>query len=231
MLDSIVLATVLSSGLMLDPPADAPSKAPATQPAGGGDILRGPDVPAEALKSEKERKQAGPPAAEKLPRPMLEQRVLFAALDGLKLDETKRTQVNKIKADFANSVDEWLKSSDVKRKELFDKRKKTPTGEPVSEEFKKGMEEIEAKRPKLSSVKEQLSKVLSTEELEQLRVAYGEGLKRAQQELTKRTEAERAKQAEERKKKAEQSKEDAEKKDSGQPSGEKDGEMKPGSAT
>ncbi|MEY3142821.1 MAG: hypothetical protein RLY21_1314, partial [Planctomycetota bacterium] len=27
MLDSIVLATVLSSGLMLDPPADAPSKA------------------------------------------------------------------------------------------------------------------------------------------------------------------------------------------------------------
>ena len=94
-----------------------------------------------------------------------------------------------------------MKTSDAKRKELFDKRKKTPTGDPVSDEFKKGMEEIEAKRPKLASVKDQLTKVLDRSELEQLRTAYGEGLKRAQEELTKRTEAERAKQAEERKKK------------------------------
>jgi hypothetical protein len=222
MLESILLATVLSSGLAIDPPANPP--------AGGGDILRGPDVPADALKSEKERKKSDQPAAEKLPRPMLEQRVLFAALDGLKLDNAKRTQVNQIKSDFDAAVAEWMKTSEARRKELFDKRKKTPTGEPVSEEFKKGMEAIEAKRPKLASVKEQLSKVLSREELEQLRVAYGEGLKRAQAELTKRTEAERAKADEERKKKAEQIKKDAEKKQSDQQSGEKDGEMKPASS-
>ncbi|MEY4118950.1 MAG: hypothetical protein RLZZ116_2278 [Planctomycetota bacterium] len=226
MLESILLATVLSTVLTIDPPANPP----ANPPAGGGDILRGPDVPADALKSEKERKKADQPAAEKLPRPMLEQRVLFAALDGLKLDNAKRTQVNQIKSDFDAAVAEWMRTSEAKRKELFDKRKKTPTGEPVSEEFKKGMEEIEAKRPKLASVKEQLSKVLSREELEQLRVAYGEGLKRAQAELTKRTEAERAKADEERKKKAEQIKKDAEKKQSEQQSGEKDGEMKPGSS-
>ena len=226
MLESILLATVLSSGLAIDPPANPP----AVPPAGEGDILRGPDVPADALKSEKERKKADQPAAEKLPRPKLEQRVLFAALDGLKLDDAKRTQVNRIKSDFDAAVTEWMKTSDVKRKELFDKRKKTPTGEPVSEEFKKGMEEIEAKRPKLASVKDQLTKVLDRSELEQLRAAYGEGLKRAQDELTKRTEAERAKQAEERKKKAEQIKKDAEQKQSGQDPSEKDGEMKPGSS-
>lgn len=220
MLESILLATVLSSGLAVDPPANPP----AIPPAGGGDILRGPDVPADALKSEKERKKADQPAAEKLPRPMLEQRVLFAALDGLKLDDSKRTQVNKIKSDFDAAVTEWMKTSDVKRKELFDKRKKTPTGEPVSEEFKKGMEEIEAKRPKLASVKDQLTKVLDRSELEQLRTAYGEGLKRAQDELTKRTEAERAKQAEERKKKVD---EKMQEKDGKKDGGSGDDDMKP----
>ena len=198
MLDSILLAAVLSSGVMLDPPAQPP--------AGGGDILRGPEVPADSLKPEKDRKKTD--ADEKASRPVLEQRVLFAALDGLKLDDAKRAKVKKIQADFEASVTEWMKASDAKRKELFEKRKKTPTGDPVSDEFKKGMEEIEAKRPKLSSVKDQLTKVLDRSELEQLRTAYAEGLKRAQQELTKRTEAERAKQAEERKKKSQEMEKD-----------------------
>ena len=189
MLESILLMSVL----MLDPPAQPP--------AGGGDILRGPEVPADSLKPEKDRKKADAAEAEKVSRPVLEQRVLFAALDGLKLDDAKRAQVKKIQADFNAAVAEWMKTSDAKRKELFDKRKKTPTGDPVSDEFKKGMEEIEAKRPKLASVKDQLTKVLDRSELEQLRTAYAEGLKRAQEELTKRTEAERAKQAEDRKRK------------------------------
>ena len=189
MLESILLMSVL----MLDPPAQPP--------AGGGDILRGPEVPADSLKPEKDRKKADAAEAEKVSRPVLEQRVLFAALDGLKLDDAKRAKVKQIQSDFEAAVAEWMKTSDAKRKELFDKRKNTPTGEPVSDEFKKGMEAIEAKRPKLASVKDQLTKVLDRSELEQLRTAYGEGLKRAQEELTKRTEAERAKQAEERKKK------------------------------
>lgn len=208
MLESILLATILSSGLAVDPPANPP----AIPPAGGGDILRGPEVPADALKAEKDRKKTDA-ADEKASRPVLEQRVLFAALDGLKLDDAKRAKVKKIQSDFEASVAEWMKASDAKRKELFDKRKKTPTGEPVSDEFKKGMEEIESKRPKLSSVKEQLMKVLDRSELEQLRTAYNEGLKRAQEELTKRTEAERAKQAEDRKKKSEEKQEDEMQKD------------------
>jgi len=216
MLESILLMSVL----MLDPPAQPP--------AGGGDILRGPEVPADSLKPEKDRKKADAAASDKASRPVLEQRVLFAALDGLKLDDAKRAQVKKIQADFEASVAEWMKTSEVKRQELFEKRKKTPTGEPVSDDFKKGMEEIEAKRPKLASVKEQLTKVLDRSELEQLRTAYGEGLKRAQAELTKRTEAERAKQAEERKKKAgEKAGEKDGKQDGKQDGGSRDGDMKP----
>lgn len=216
MLESILLMSVL----MLDPPAQPP--------AGGGDILRGPEVPADSLKPEKDRKKADAAEAEKVSRPVLEQRVLFAALDGLKLDEAKRAKVKKIQSDFEAAVAEWMKTSDAKRKELFEKRKNTPTGDPVSDEFKKGMEAIEAKRPKLASVKDQLTKVLDRSELEQLRAAYGEGLKRAQDELTKRTEAERAKQAEERKKKVDETMQEKDgKKDGKKDGGSGDDDMKP----
>jgi len=124
-----------------------------------------------------------------------------------------------MRAEFESAVSDWMQKSDVKRKELFDKRKNTPTGKPVSDDFKKGMEEIEAARPKLNDLKGKIAKILSPEEMEKLRVAYNEGLKRAREELTKRTEDERAKQAEERKKKGEEMGKDSAKdaeKDSGQ---------------
>lgn len=204
---------VLASFLLLDPPATgAPSGG---QPGGQkdaqkeGDILRGPQVPADSLKAEKDRKKVDAAASDKESRPMLEQRVLFAALDGLKLDDAKRAQLKAMRADYESAVSDWVQKSDVKRKQLFEKRKNTPTGKPVSDEFKKGMEEIEASRPKLNDLKVKIAKVLSPEEMEKLRLAYNDGLKRAREELTKRTEAERAKQAEELKKKAEEMGKDA----------------------
>jgi hypothetical protein len=219
---------VLASFLLLDPPAtDAPSggakggqKDAQKDAQKDGDILRGPEVPADSLKAEKDRKKADAAAADKQSRPMLEQRVLFAALDGLKLDDAKRAQIKTMRAEFESAVADWMQKSDVKRKELFDKRKNTPTGKPVSDDFKKGMEEIEAARPKLNDLKAKISKILSIEELEQLRVAYNDGLKRAREELTKRTEAERAKQAEELKKKAEEMGKDAAKEGSKDAGGE-----------
>jgi len=156
-------------------------------PPSGGDILRGPDVPKEALKPERERSKAD--AAAKQSRPMLEQRVLFMALDGLALDEATRTKVTAIRDEFAASVQAYEKDAEVKRKEIFEKRKKSAEpGKPPSEEFKQAMEELEAKRPKLADLKGKLAAVLSKEQLEELRKAYEEGLKRARAELTRREE-------------------------------------------
>ena len=198
MLEILALASVF----LLEPPTHAPSDgAP-----GSSDILKGPDVPAAAHKpAGKDRPKAEGAASDKVSRPMLEQRVLFASLDGLKLDDARRQQVKALRVEFERAVADWAQKSEVKKKELFDKRKSTPTGKPVSDDFKKGMEEIEAKRPKLGELKERLAKVLSPDEMEQLRVAYADGLKRAHDELTKRTEEERAKQEAARKKKAEES--------------------------
>ena len=153
---------------------------------------------------------------------MLEQRVLFASLDKLALDEATRAKVNALRDEFAKSVEAWAKESDAKRKDLFEKRKKVPTGKPVGEEFKKGMEEIEAKRPKLSDLKTKLAGVLGKEQMDQLRVQFDEGMKRAREELTLRTEEERRKQAEARKKKAQEMEEEGAK-----PGGPPDGATKP----
>jgi hypothetical protein len=69
---------------------------------------------------------------------MLEQRVLFMALDGLALDEATRTKVTAIRDEFAASVQAYEKDAEVKRKEIFEKRKKSAEpGKPPSEEFKK----------------------------------------------------------------------------------------------
>lgn len=179
---------------------------PASPPAAGEDILRGPEVPAEALKPDRTKK---PQAKEQVPqrasRPALEQKVFFDALAKLKLDDAKRAKADAMRDSFAKSVDEWTRESEVKRKELFDKRKQTPTGKAPSEEFRKAVEEIEAKRPKLAELKANLSKELSPDEMKQLKVLYDEGLKRAYDELTVRTEEARKKIEAERKRKAQES--------------------------
>ena len=152
-----------------------------------GDILRGPDVPEESLKPERERAKGG--ATAKQSRPMLEQRVLFMALDGLSLDEATRAKVTAVRDEFAASVQAYEQDAEVKRKEIFEKRKKSAEpGKPPSDEFKKAMEELEAKRPKLGDLKGKLAAVLSKEQLEELRTSYEEGLKRARAELTRREE-------------------------------------------
>ncbi|MEY5031774.1 MAG: hypothetical protein RL354_805 [Planctomycetota bacterium] len=163
------------------------------------DILKGPDVPQETLKPERERaKKVDAPV--KQSRPMLEQRVLFMSLDGLALDQPTRAKVNAIRDEFAASVQAYEKDAEVKRKEIFEKRKKSAEpGKPPSEEFKKAMEELEAKRPKLGDLKAKLAAVLTKEQLEELRTSFEEGLKRARAELTRREEEARKQKEAERK--------------------------------
>jgi len=179
---------------------------PAEPPPSDGDILRGPEVPQDSLKPDRARKggaakaEAGDNA--KVARPVLEQRVLFAALDTLKLGDDARAKVNVIRDEFAASVVAYEKEAAAKRQEIFEKRRKeAEPGKPPSEEFKKAMDALEAKRPKIDGLKSRLAAVLSKEEMEQLRTAYEDGLKRARAELTRRAEEERKKAAEERAKK------------------------------
>ena len=173
---------------------DAPPKSP-----DGGDLLRGPDVPSDALKPDR----AGKPSAaqsEKLPKPVLEQRVLFKALGALELDEPKRKQVDALRDEFIASVAAYEKDAEARRKAIFEKRRKAAKpGQPPSEEFKKSMEELEAKRPKLADLKAKLAAVLSAGEMDALRKAYEEELKRAREEMTRREEEARRKKEEARK--------------------------------
>ena len=202
-----MLPLLIASTLLFGPGEPPPSE---------GDILRGPEVPSESLTPDRARKVADKKAADgkaadgkvpdgKVARPVLEQRVLFAALDSLALGADARAKVNAIRDEFAASVVAYEKEAAVKRKEIFEKRRKeAEPGKPPSDEFKKAMEELDAKRPKLDAVKSRLAGVLSKEEMEQLRVAYEDGLKRARAELTRRAEEERKKVAEQRRKAAEE---------------------------
>lgn len=61
------------------------------------------------------------------------------------------------------------------------------------------MEELEARRPKLADLKAKLAGVLSAEEMEALRKAYEDALKRAREEMTRREEEARRKKDEARK--------------------------------
>jgi len=167
---------------------DAPPKSP-----DGGDILRGPDVPQDALHPDRTRKPAAK-QPDKMPKPVLEQQVFYKALAGLALDEPKRKQVDALRDEFVASVAAFEREADARRKAIFDKRRKTAEpGQPPSEEFKKAMEELEAKRPKLADLKIKLAAVLSPEEMSGLHKAYEEELKRAREEITRREEEARRK--------------------------------------
>jgi hypothetical protein len=173
------------------------SATPATVSLGAppptGDILRGPDVPQDALKPDRARKPDGATAIEKVSRPVLEQRVFSIALDKLALDDATRKSVNAMRDEFVASVAAYEKVASVKRKEIFDERKKAPTGtgKPPSDEFKKAMEELEAKRPKLASLRAKIETALTKEQNEQLRANFDEAMKRAREEMTRRAEEER----------------------------------------
>ena len=184
----LTIALLACSAILLA--QDAPPKGP-----DGGDILRGPEFPQEALKPDRTKK---PPAG--MPKPAIEQQALYKALDAITLDDAKRAKAIALRDEFVASVAAYEKEADAKRKAIFEKRKKSAEpGKPPSEEFKKAMEELEARRPKLADLKAKLAGVLSAEEMEALRKAYEDALKRAREEMTRREEEARRKKDEARK--------------------------------
>jgi len=194
------------------PPATPSSTPPAAPSTPSGDILRGPAVPDSALRPERGNRPLNvTDGTGKFSLPVLEQNVLFIAIDEIRLRGDTLARVNELRSQFVAAVAAWEKDSADKRKELFDKRKNTASGTPPSDEFKKRMDELEAKRPKVAELRTKIEAALSADERAQLKTNYDAAMKRARDAMTRQAEAERKKQAEQ--KKAEQEKAEREKTD------------------
>ncbi len=178
----LALAAVVAATAFAVVPPD--SAAPANSP---DDVLRGPAVGQDAVKSDKPFVGKGARAS----GPQLEQRVFFATLDQMKFDEALQAKVSGLRQDFSAKVAAFEKEAGPKRKALEESRKSAAPNQPPSDEFKKSMQALEAARPKLSDVKTQLATMLTPEQLATFQTNYSAEMKRVRADMTKRTAAER----------------------------------------
>lgn len=178
----LALAAVVAATAFAVVPPD--SAAPANSP---DDVLRGPAVGQDAVKSDKPFVGKGARAS----GPQLEQRVFFATLDQMKFDEELQAKVSGLRQDFSAKVAAFEKEAGPKRKALEESRKSAAPDQPPSDEFKKSMQALEAARPKLSDVKTQLATMLTPEQLATFQTNYSAEMKRVRADMTKRTAAER----------------------------------------
>ena len=178
----LALAAVVAATAFAVVPPD--SAVPANSP---DDVLRGPAVGQDAVKSDKPFVGKGARAS----GPQLEQRVFFATLDQMKFDEALQAKVSGLRQDFSAKVAAYEKEAGPKRKALEESRKSAAPNQPPSDEFKKSMQALEAARPKLSDVKTQLATMLTPEQLATFQTNYSAEMKRVRADMTKRTAAER----------------------------------------
>ncbi|MCE2882076.1 MAG: hypothetical protein LW636_06945 [Planctomycetaceae bacterium] len=187
-LPATAMAALLAFSASAFPIDDPPAK-----PANDG--IKGPKVPDESLKSDKPFAGGGKGRAPQS-RPMLELRVMNAAIDGLGLEGEQKDKVAAVRAEFMTRLETYEKQAAEKRKQLAEQRKKAPSDQPPSEEWKKEMQALENSRPKLDELKKGLSGVLTPEQMDLLKQRFDEGLKKARAEMTKRAEEERKKKEE-----------------------------------
>jgi hypothetical protein len=213
LLVSATLASSVSMGSMLhpQPSLEPPATAPAPPAQKDGEVLRGPKVPQKGIDSNRQftggkaakdpnaQKDGQRPPAQMGSKPMIEQNAFFAALDSLDFGAEVDKSVKDAREEFVARVAEWEKTTSAKRKELFEKRKKASSSEPPSEEFKKQMNELEASRPKLAELQQRVYGMLSEEQGAKLKDAYDAELKRVRDEIARKAEAERKRQAETKK--------------------------------
>jgi len=166
---------------------------PPAAPANDG--IKGPKVPDDSLKSDKPF-AGGAKGRAPQSKPMLELRVMNAAIDGLGLEGEQKDKVAAVRAEFMTRLETFEKQAAEKRKQLAEQRKKAPSDQPPSEEWKKEMQALENGRPKLDELKKGLSEVLTPEQMDLLKQRFDEGLKKAREEMTKRAEEERKKKEE-----------------------------------
>lgn len=184
-----LLATALlflSPSLLHADDQKAPPTEPA-KPAAGDDTLRGPRVPREGFENDRGFAGRGG-AAQGRSRPMVELRVYGAAIDELKLEGETKTKVDGIRADFMKRVEEFEKKAQEERKAMAEARRNAPADQPPSEELRKKMQELEAKRPKVEELKNSISAALTPEQNEQLKANFDAGMKKYREEMAKRAE-------------------------------------------
>lgn len=191
---------VFTGPLTATPPAETPAETPAGTPTEGGaaansgharpdDVLKGPTVPPADVKGERPFID---PKAGRLSKPMIEQRAFFIALESMQLAPERRAKFEELRAAWVDRVAAFERESSVKRRALEAARKKAAPNQPPSEEFRKSMDEIEKARPKLHELRETIALELSEEEVQALEKRFQEEMKRIRDEITRRTEAERA---------------------------------------
>lgn len=195
----IAVSTALSTALALlpvlrphlDPPASPASPPPAQK---DDDVLRGPKVPPQGIESNRQftgGKGGQRPAASGGSRPTIEQNAFYVALDSMKFEGELKKSVDAAREEFIARLQAWDKSASEQRKKLFDERKKAPSNEPPSEDFKKRMAEIETSRPKLGELQQRVFGMLTEEQGVQLKDAFAAELKRVRDEMARKAEEDR----------------------------------------
>jgi hypothetical protein len=213
-LSSLVAAVALAASTPITLDAHAalhPQDAtPSVAPEKDSGVLDGPEVPKKGLDSSRPFTGGKPPVkdgakdGQRPPAPMgskpaIEQNAFFAAIDAMAFTGELKESVDAARAEFVARVKAWEETAGAKRKKLFEERKRASSAEPPSEEFKKGMAEIEASRPKLVELQQRVFGMLSEEEGAKLKDAFEAELKRVRDEIARKAEADRKRKQAEKK--------------------------------
>jgi hypothetical protein len=198
-----IMATLTALALLASQgaPADAPaSDAPPAERVPGG--LRGPDVREGDLDSGGTFIGGKRDGAPKQPRtkPALEFAAFSAAVAAAPLATDVKANAVAACEEFRARVADWEKNAAERRKKLYESRRQADPASPPTEEFKKGMGELEASRPKMIELQQRVYAMLSEEEGAALKKAYDEDLAKRRAEIAREAEAERKRKAAEREK-------------------------------
>lgn len=188
-LNAALLQAVASDSQQSPPTNPNPNSTTGSGPAQPDDVLKGPAVPSADVKGERPFID---PKGGRMSKPMIEQRAYFIALDAMNLTEERRAKFDALRAAWVDRLAAFERESAIKRRALEAARKKAAPDQPPSDEFRKSMDEIEQARPKLADLRDALGRELSEDEVKALEKRFQEEMKRIRDEITRRTEAERA---------------------------------------
>lgn len=187
------------------PPASTPAAAPSEDPApaegadGSGEVLRGREVKKDDLESSRPfaggKREGGPRLQTK---PALELGSFVAAVEAFELPAERKAELVAACAAFRERLASWETSSAERKKKIYASRKREAPDAPPSEEFKKAMAELDASRPKVVELRQQIYALLDEEEGARLKKAYDEELARRRAEIAREVEADRKRKAEAR---------------------------------
>ena len=146
---------------------------------------------------------AGAPTATDGPRPasrpVLEQRVYLETLDAtlagaparFSMSDDERARIESARQAFLERQEAVRQEVAARMKALMDGRKAAPATEPPSAEFRKEMEALRARQPRIAELQQQVDAILGTERAAALREAFDEELARARRALAEKAEADR----------------------------------------